>query len=79
MNEELDNLEKQLEDFEHLKIRIRQEGFHYCFKHYSSFKEIEDEEFHKFRKEYMEDADRLENYINTKIFEIQEKIDKIEE
>jgi hypothetical protein len=43
--------------------RMGQEGFHYCFKHYSSFDEIEDEEFHKLRRYYLQHAELLEKYL----------------
>ena len=55
-----------LEDFADLRIRMNQEGFHYCFKHYSSFSDIEDQEFHKLRKAYLSAADKLEKYIVDK-------------
>jgi hypothetical protein len=48
---------------------MRDEGFHYCFKHFSSFEEIEDEEFHKLRKQYLEAAELLEKYIQNKYYE----------
>ena len=55
-----------LEDFADLKSRMNQEGFHYCFKHYSNFSDIEDQEFHKLRKAYLSAADKLEKYIVDK-------------
>lgn len=55
-----------LEDFADLRSRMNQEGFHYCFKHYSSFNEIEDQEFHKLRKAYLSAAEKLEKYIADK-------------
>lgn len=55
-----------LEDFADLRSRMNQEGFHYCFKHYSSFIEIQDEEFHKLRKAYLSAAEKLEKYIIDK-------------
>jgi hypothetical protein len=55
-----------LEDFADLRSRMNQEGFHYCFKHYSSFSDIEDQEFHKLRKSYLSAADKLEKYIVDK-------------
>jgi hypothetical protein len=48
---------------------MNQEGFHYCFKHYSSFKEIEDEKFHELRKKYLEVSQELEQYIKNKVNE----------
>lgn len=52
--------------FNYLKSRMRQEGFDYCFRKYSSFKEFTDTQFHKLRLEYIESANRLENYINER-------------
>jgi len=54
------------EDFEYLQSKIENEGFHYCFVHYSSFKEIKDEHFHKLRKEYLRIGKALEDYINER-------------
>ena len=51
-------------DFTYLKSKMNQEGFHYCFMHYSSFEDIEDPEFHKLRLAYIEAAKQLNHYIN---------------
>jgi hypothetical protein len=56
-----------LEDYKMIQYRIREEGFHYCFKNYSSFSEIEDKKFHKLRLKYLESAKDLEKYIEKKI------------
>lgn len=56
-----------LEDLHFVLAKIRDEGFHYCFKHYSSFKEIKDPKFHELRKSYLTAADELQKYIETKI------------
>lgn len=55
------------EDWQYIQSRIKQEGLHYCFKHYSDFDEIKDKMFHNHRQWYIEYADRLEKYINDKI------------
>jgi hypothetical protein len=60
------------EDWEYLQYRIYNEGFHYCFRDYSDFEEIVDEEFHKLRKEYLKISEKLENYINQKIEKYEE-------
>lgn len=70
----LEKIEEQLENFEMVKVRIRQEGFHYCFKHYSNFEEIEDERFHELRKQYLETAEMLEKYVDIKIDELSDKL-----
>jgi thymidylate kinase len=51
------------EESEVLLQRINQEGFDYCFIHYSRFEEINDKEFHKLRKGYIKAKQKLENYI----------------
>ncbi len=57
----------KIEDAEYLKVKIRDEGFHYCFKHYSRFEDIEDKEFHKLRTYYLQYAKLLEEYINNQL------------
>jgi hypothetical protein len=59
----------EAENWTYLYAKMRDEGFHYCFKHFSSFEEIEDEEFHKLRKQYLEAAELLEKYIQNKYYE----------
>jgi hypothetical protein len=71
----LDNIYEQIENFNYLKVKMRDEGFHYCFKHYSSFKEIKDEEFHELRKQYIEISNKLEKYVDEKIILLHEKLD----
>jgi hypothetical protein len=70
----MENLEEQLENFENVRYRMKDEGFHYCFKQYSSFIGVEDEEFHRLRKAYLEISEKLENYVNDRINELNEKI-----
>lgn len=44
--------------------RIAQnEGLDYAFRQYSSFEDVEDEDFHDLRMAYVEAADALANYI----------------
>jgi len=38
---------------------VEQEGFDYAFVEYSNFEDIENEEFHKIRKAYLEARDKL--------------------
>lgn len=42
---------------------IANEGFEYAFIDYSSFTEIEDDEFHQLRLAYIEASKALEDYI----------------
>lgn len=76
--EKIDKLYQDLEEFEYVRIKISDEGFDYCFRHYSSFKEVDDEKFHQLRKAYIEIANELESYVENKISSIQDEIDNIE-
>lgn len=58
--------EEEKDNFKCCEYRMKEEGFHYCFEGYSDFKEIEDEEFHKLRLEYLSSAKSLENYVKEK-------------
>ena len=57
---------EEAENWNNVYYRMDAEGFHYCFKHYSSFEEIEDEKFHELREKYLEVAKELEQYITNK-------------
>ena len=72
--EKIDKLYEQLENFQMVRYRMDAEGFHYCFKHYSSFEEVEDEKFHYLRESYIKIAEELEEYVESKIIEIQDEI-----
>lgn len=57
---------EEKEEWEYVYIKMIDEGFHYCFKHYSSFEDIKDEEFHRLRINYLQSANDLEEYIKNK-------------
>jgi len=58
--------EEEIEDCRYIKSKMENEGFDYCFRHYSNFKEIKDDEFHELRRQYIESSELLEDYINNK-------------
>jgi hypothetical protein len=58
--------ETEIENFQRCKYRMKEEGFHYCFHGYSNWKEIKDKTFHELRKQYLDCAQQLEDYINEK-------------
>ena len=58
----------EFEDWESLEYHMNSEGFDYCFDGYSDWTEIEDEQFHKLRHEYLTAMNTLKNYI-TKVVE----------
>ena len=74
--EKIDKLQEQLEEFEMVRYRMENEGFNYCFKHYSSFKEVEDEKFHELRIKYLEISQELEEYVHSKINSLQNEINE---
>jgi hypothetical protein len=51
---EINEKKIEIEDFERVSCRIKDEGFHYCFTGYSNWSEIKDEEFHRLRRNYLE-------------------------
>ncbi len=43
---------------------VENEGFDYCFRNYSAFKEVKDKKFHDLRKAYLKAAETFEKYLN---------------
>ena len=79
MTSEIEKLENQLEEIEMVRYRMDSEGFHYCFKHYSHFMDIEDKEFHELRNKYLDASESLEKYIHNKIEELNNRISNLED
>ena len=52
--------------FNDVAYKMDAEGFDYCFTSYSYWEEIEDEEFHRLRQEYIEAQKKLEAYVLSK-------------
>ena len=77
--EKIDKLQEELEEIEMVRYRMENEGFHYCFKHYSSFKEVQDEKFHELRRKYLEISQELEEYVHSKINGLRDEIDGLED
>jgi hypothetical protein len=65
--------EEELEDWQMVQYRMDNEGLEYCFKHYSSFEEIEDEEFHKLREELLESMRKIRKYVEDKLGSYEEE------
>ena len=68
------NKHEELENWKSLQYRIREEGIEYCFKHYSDFSEIEDEQFHQLRNSMLEIMDLVDIYVIGKIDELETQI-----
>lgn len=74
MSAELDKLHDDLDKFQYVRAKMRDEGLHYCFESYSSFEEVDDPEFHKLRKAYLRSAKKLQDHVNNRIKQINEDI-----
>ena len=57
----------ELEDWERLRYRMKEEGIEYCFRHYSNWEEIEDKTFHRLKDEFLSSLNMLEEYVKIKI------------
>ena len=75
MKPNIKQLEEERENWEMVRYRMDDGGMEYCFTLYSSFEEIEDEEFHKLRLEFLESTKKLRSYIENKIEVLSEQID----
>jgi len=78
MEKKLSQLEQEREDYQAVRYRMDDEGMEYCFKHYSTFEEIEDEEFHKLREEFLESSTKLREYVENKLNELSSQIEDLE-
>lgn len=74
---DIDKLYNLLDDYQSVKYRMNEEGMDYCFKHYSNFSKIEDDEFHKLRTEYISASNAIIKYVDDKIIEIESEIDNL--
>ena len=73
MKPNIKQLEEEHENWEMVRYRMDNEGLEYCFKHYSSFEEIEDEEFHKLRNELLEKMKEIREYVEEKLDSYEEE------
>lgn len=69
-----DQLRDELDQWEMVRYRMDDEGMEYCFRHYSSFSEIKDEEFHTLRNKLIVLMETMEIFVANKIVEIEDKI-----
>lgn len=72
------NINEELEKYQNVVYRIENEGMGYAFKHYSTFEEIEDKEFHKLRKYLIQHIDLMDYFLKKKISELEEKVEGYE-
>lgn len=75
----IEQLEDQLYNWKEVRYRMENEGIEYCFKNYSRFEEIKDEEFHDKREKLISLMEEMEEYILFKISETQDSIYECED
>lgn len=69
----------ELEKWQKVQYRMREEGIEYCFRHYSSFEEIEDSYFHMERTLMLQHMKNLEDHVNDMIEELETQIGEDDE
>jgi hypothetical protein len=74
-----DQLRDELDNWERVRYRMDEEGMEYCFRHYSSFPEVKDEEFHSKREKLVALMNEIEQYVEDKITEVEDKINELED
>ena len=74
-----DQLRDELDQWKMVRYRMDDEGMDYCFMNYSSFREIQDEEFHTLRLELIDLMEQMEQFLENKIEEIEDKIIELDE
>jgi hypothetical protein len=75
MDKNIKKLEEDLDNFRSVQYRMDNEGIGYCFDGYSDWDEIEDEEFHKLRLEFLSSMKKIRSYVENKIETLSEEID----
>lgn len=71
-------LRDELDKWEMVRYRMDDEGMEYCFRHYSSFSEIKDEEFHSKRRKLLNLMVEMEQLVADRITEVEDKIIELE-
>jgi hypothetical protein len=66
---------EELDNWENVRYRMKHEGIEYCFRHYSSFREIEDQPFHLLRMLLVEAMEGIEEMVNNRIDELENQIE----
>ncbi len=69
----------ELEKWQKVQYRMREEGIEYCFRHYSSFEEIEDKKFHEFRRILLNYMNFMETLVQIRIEDLETQIGEDDE
>lgn len=65
----------ELDKWHSVSYRMREEGMEYCFRHYSSFKEIDDNTFHYLRQLLKDAMDRMDKLVQDRIDALETQIE----
>ena len=74
-----DQLRDERDKWVMVQYRMEDEGMEYCFRHYSSFSEIQDEEFQTLKNQLVELMGRMDQMVANKIEELDNQINNLEE
>lgn len=69
-----EQLRDELELWESVQYEMNEEGIEYCFRQQSDWEEIKDKEFHRRREKLIELMVGIEEYVQQKITETEDKI-----
>jgi hypothetical protein len=69
----------ELEKWQKVQYRMQEEGIEYCFRHYSSFEEIEDKKFHEFRRILLNYMNFMETLVQIRIEDLETQISEEDE
>lgn len=72
------DIHDELDKWKNVRYRMREEGIEYCFRHYSSFDEIDDPYFHMEITLLLEHMKNIENHVNDMIEELETQIEESE-
>ena len=75
MKPNINKIEEELDNFRAVQYRMGEEGVDYCFESYSNWDEIEDEEFHKLRQEFLDSMKKIREYVDNKVEVLTEQVD----
>ena len=67
---------EELDNWKNVKYRMKEEGIEYCFRHYSSFNEIDNQQFHSLRLLLIETMEEMETLVNDRIDELENQIEE---
>ena len=71
-----DQLRDERDKWAMVQYRMEDEGMEYCFRHYSSFSDIENDEFHRLRLNLIQLMDQMEQFVENKITEVENKLEE---